>query len=111
MQISFKTKKLGATLNDIRLLERSYGSTCGRKIARRMAVLAAASSLADVPTTPPERRHQLSGDRDEQFSVDAEHPYRLIFEVANDPMPRLADGGIDLRKVTAIKILAVKDYH
>lgn len=111
VEIIFKTKKLKKTLSDIGLLERTYGRTCGRKLARRMAVLDAAPSLADVPITPPERRHQLGGDRNEQFAVDAEHPYRLIFEVAHDPIPRKADGGIDLTKVTAITILAVEDYH
>jgi len=34
-----------------------------------------------------------------------------VFGVANDPVPRREDGGIDLERVTAIRILEVVDYH
>ena len=80
-------------------------------IKMRMAVLHAARNLALVPTTPPDRRHQLVGDRDEQLAVDLVHPYRLVFEVDHEPVPRRSDGGIDTEQVTAITILDVIDYH
>jgi proteic killer suppression protein len=67
--------------------------------------------LAHVPTTPPFRCHQLKADRDEQFAVDVGKSLRLVFEVGNDPIPRRDDGGIDLQRVTAIRILEVVDYH
>ncbi|HAE49488.1 MAG: system killer suppression protein [Tistrella sp.] len=111
MLIGFKTTKLKKLLSDERQLGREYGASGGRKIARRLAVLAAAECLADVPTTPPTRRHQLKGDLDEQFAVDVEHPYRLLFKPDHTPVPRCQDGGIDLTKVTAITILGVEDYH
>ena len=76
-----------------------------------MAVLRAARSLALVPTTPPDRRHQLSGDRYEQFAVDLVQPYRLVLEANHEPVPRREDGGIDTERVTAITILDVVDYH
>lgn len=77
----------------------------------RLAVLKAARTLALVPTTPPDRRHQLRGDRDEQFAVDLVHPHRLVFEANHDPLPRKDDGGIDVEQVTAITIIEVIDYH
>ena len=77
----------------------------------RMAVLRAARNLERVPTTPPERRHQLGGDRDEPFAVDLVHPYRLVFEANHEPVPRKDDGGIDAEQVTAITILDVVDCH
>ena len=80
-------------------------------IMMRMAVLKAARSLALVPTTPPDRCHQLSGDRHEQFAVDLVHPHRLVFEPSHQPLPRRSDGGIDTEQVTAITILDVIDYH
>lgn len=67
--------------------------------------------LADVPTVPPYRRHQLKGDRHEQFAVNLGGQMRLVFDVANDPIPRRADGGLDLLRVSAIRILDVVDYH
>ena len=51
----------------------------------RMGVLRAARNLAQVPTTPPDRRHQLSRDRDEQFAVDLVHPYRFVSEANHEP--------------------------
>jgi proteic killer suppression protein len=89
----------------------TYGSKMAKIIKRRMDDLKAAEKLEDIPVHPPHRRHQLLGNRDEQFAVDLIHPYRLIFEVNNDPIPRKEDHGIDLNKVTAIKILEVEDYH
>lgn len=77
----------------------------------RLAVLKAARALALVPATPPDRRHQLRGDRDEQFAVDLVHPHRLVFEANHDPIPRKEDQGIDLEQVTAITIINVIDYH
>ena len=80
-------------------------------IMMRMAVLKAARSLAAVPVTPPERRHQLGGDRDEQFAVDLVHPHRLVLVANHEPVPRKDDGGIDAEQVTAITVLDVVDYH
>lgn len=82
-----------------------------KTIMKRLAVLRAARNLGLVPSTPPDRRHQLRGDRDEQFAVDLVHPQRLVFETNHDPIPRKEDGGIDLEQVTAIMITDVIDYH
>lgn len=82
-----------------------------RVIMIRLAVLKAARNLGMVPMTPPDRRHQLSANRDEQFAVDLVHPRRLVFEPNHEPLPRRDDGGIDTDQVTAITILDVIDYH
>ena len=111
MFIAFRTRKLQKTFNAADALQRSYGVRMARVIMMRMAVLRAARSLAMVPTTRPDRRHQLVGDRDEQFAVDLVHPYRLLFEANHEPIPRKDDGGIDTEQVTAITILDVVDYH
>lgn len=77
----------------------------------RIAFLKNAETLSKVPPRPPNRRHQLSGDRDEQFAVDLAHPHRLVFEPNHDPLQRREDGGIDLDRVTAIRVMEVIDYH
>jgi proteic killer suppression protein len=53
----------------------------------------------------------LSGDRGGQLSVDLEHPYRLLFIPANDPIPVKQDGGLDWAKVTEIEIVEIVDTH
>jgi proteic killer suppression protein len=110
MEIEFLTKKLERLLNSESSILRNYGDANGRKIMRRLEVLAASPSLAHVPRSKPERCHQLKRDRDEIFAVDIEHPYRLLFR-PQDPIPRLSDGGIDLSAVKSIIIIGIEDYH
>lgn len=43
--------------------------------------------------------------------MDLVHPYRLIFEPANEPAPLLSDGGLDWDRVTAVRIIGVDDTH
>jgi len=77
----------------------------------RLAVLKNARTLSFVPTSRPDRLHQLIGDRRGQFAVDLVHPRRLIFAPNHNPIPRNEDGGIDRDRVTAITIIEVVDYH
>lgn len=111
MDITFRTRKLEKTFNSVGELQKAYGARMAKVIMTRVAVLKAARTLDMVPTTPPDRRHQLQGDRDEQFAVDLVHPRRLVFEPNHDPLPRKDDGGIDVEQVTAITIIDVVDYH
>jgi proteic killer suppression protein len=111
MDIAFRTRKLEKIFNAAAALQKAYGARMAKVITVRMAVLRAARNLALVPITPPDRRHQLSGDRDEQYAVDLVHPHRLVFEPNHDPFPRKDDGGIDIQQVTAITIIQVIDYH
>lgn len=111
MDITFRTRKLERTFNSETKLYAEYGQETGRVIIRRMAFLQASPSLAEVPHTPPLRRHQLTGPRAGKFAVDLIHPKRLVFEPNHDPVPRKEDGGIDLGRVTIIRILSVEDYH
>jgi proteic killer suppression protein len=110
LDIEFASKKLEKVLNSEAVIRKKYGDVNGRKIMRRMEVLNAAPSLFHVPRTPPERCHQLSGDRDEDFAVDIQHPYRLLLRIP-EPIPRKLDGGIDLSAVKRIVILGIEDYH
>jgi proteic killer suppression protein len=73
-------------------------------------MLRAASVLEDLRHLPG-RCHELHGTRAGQLSLDLDHPYRLIFESANDPIPRKADGGLAWTEITAVLILGVEDTH
>ena len=78
---------------------------------QRMRELRAAHTLADMSHLPPARCHELKGDRKGQFSVDLQHPYRLLFVPANNPIPTKADGGLDWAGVTEIEIIEIVDTH
>ncbi len=111
MQIVFQTSKLTKTFNSTSALQKAYGDRIGQTIRRRLAVLKNARTLSLVPTTKPERRHQLTGNRRGQYALDLIHPHRLVFKPDHEPIPRKKDGGIDTDRVTAITIIEVIDYH
>ena len=111
MDIAFSTRKLAKTFNSGSALAKEHGDRMARTIQIRLAVLRHARTLAMVPTSPPDRRYLLTGRRSGQYAVDLVHPFRLVFEPNQDPVPRMEDGGIDISQVTAITIAEVVDYH
>ena len=111
MEIQFNRRKDQKTFNSKKELQRQYGDYIARKIMARIAVLKNASNLSSVPTTPPERLHQLTGNREGQFAVDLSQPHRLVFAPNHEPVPTREDGGLDRGRITAIVILEVVDYH
>jgi proteic killer suppression protein len=111
MEVVFRTRKLQKVSNSEELLKREYGAENGRLIMRRLLVLHVANSLADVPSVRPERCHRLEGKRKGQFAVDVKHPFRMVFEPATDPLPLMESGGLDLARITSIRIVSIEDYH
>jgi len=111
MDILFKTSKLEKQSNNRTLLVRTYGKRRATLIRRRLDDLKAANNLQDITYLPQTRCHELKGNRKGQFSVDLDHPYRLVFCVANNPAPQRPDGGIDWTRVTAVSIIGVEDTH
>jgi plasmid maintenance system killer protein len=111
VHILFASTKLEKLLNSGKELRKTYGADCGDRIRRRLDDLHAAETLAVAKTLPQMRCHGLSGDRKGQIAADAKHPYRIVFEPADDPVPKTSDGGLDWARVRTIRILEVVDYH
>lgn len=110
LDIVFDNPKLESQCNNHKLLVRKHGTKRAKKIRQRLDDLHAANSL-DVMRMLPGRCHELTGDRSGLLSLDLDHPYRLIFEPANEPLPQKDDGGIDWVNVTAVRILRIEDTH
>ncbi len=89
---------------------RRFGAEHWQVLRRRLGVLGKAPTLDDLRGTPG-RLHALTGSRSGQFAFDLRGPFRLVFEPNHDPLPSLADGGLDATRVTRIRILHVVDYH
>ncbi len=112
MLIYFKTRKLQKTCSKENEAVKKLGVKKARKLQQRMMELYAAMCLNDISKLPPSRCHRLKGDRIGQFSVDLEHPYRLIFIPANNPEPeQKEDGSLDLSKIDTIEIIDILDTH
>ena len=92
-------------------MKKAWGPKLTKKLMLRLAQLEAATSLADISHLPPARCHELVGDRSGQLSIDLQHPFRLIFIPANDPIPQKEDGGLDWNEVTEIEVIEIVDTH
>ena len=90
---------------------RAHGPRCADLIRKRLDEMRAAESLQTLRFLPQARCHELKGNLAGCLSVDLEHPYRLIFRPANEPIPKKPDGGLDWGSITAVEIMRVEDTH
>jgi len=111
MLIFFRTKKLQKICSESREMQKQLGPAMARKLRQRLMELKAAETLADISHLPPPRCHELGGDRAGQFSVDLDHPHRLLFIPADEPVPHREDGGVDLERVREIEIIEIANTH
>ncbi|HET6383852.1 MAG TPA: killer suppression protein [Armatimonadota bacterium] len=79
-------------------------------VGRRLDQMRLSRSLKAFSLVHP-RCHPLIGNRAGQWSADLDGPYRLIFEIAVDPVPMDDYGSIDLDKVQKVRIIDVADTH
>ena len=111
MDILYRTKKLQKTCSSWKNLTKTFGSEQAKIIGRRQDQLRAAECLADVRNLPG-HWHELTADREGTLAVYLRGATRMIFEVADEPVPKLEDGGLDWSRVTCVRILEVGiDYH
>lgn len=111
MVILFKTSKLEKVCNNENLMRKRFGTNRAKLLKRRLTELAAASTLEDLRNLPRARCHELKGNLKGCLSVDLDHPYRLVFEPAHNPVPEKPDGGLDWARVTEIRIIGLEDTH
>jgi plasmid maintenance system killer protein len=111
VKIGFRKASEQALFGSSAQLRRKYGPGCAKKIALRLAQIDASANLGVLCQLPQARCHQLVADRSEQFSLDLEHPLRMIVEVADVPIPRTEDGGINRAQVTRLAFVEITDTH
>ncbi|ABC20810.1 killer suppression protein HigA [Rhodospirillum rubrum] len=111
MLVSYATTKLLKLCTTQQKLVKAFGKPCAEEIEDRITTLMAMPTLGDIPIYPPERRHKLDGRRKGQWAVEAHGGVRICLVPANTPLPRCADGSVDLTLVTEVEIVFVGDYH
>jgi len=85
------------------------GRTVREKSETRLADIGAASNVGDLRFGRPHplREGSLKG----KFALRLDEANRLVFEPANEPVPKLEDGSVDWNGVTKVKIVFIGDYH
>ena len=111
MRIGYANGKLQKVCEETKAA-RKYLKTIDPKILiQRIGELAAYDNLAQVPIrTPPLHYHPLRANLAGRYAVTVQGLMRVIFVPAGD-FQKLDNGTPDLSTVTAIEIVAVKDYH
>lgn len=110
MKIMFKSDRMKRNCTVERWLVRTWGANRAAILRRRLGQLRAAENLEHMSLVHP-RIHELKGDRKGLISLDLDGGYRLLIEPAESPPPQKADGGLDLRRIAAVRVVAVEDTH
>ena len=110
MDITFKDRKIENYANNDRLAVRKLGKLRANNLKQRLDDLRAASTLEDTRYLPG-RFHELKGDRKGQWSCDLDHPYRLVFEPHEDPIPTNKDGQYLWVEILGVEIIEIVNYH
>lgn len=114
MDILFLSRKDQEIANDDARLKKAFrGNPRRAKLIRtRLDELADADTLAVMRSLPQAHCHELTADRRGQLAVKLDKGYRMVFEVANVPLPLKPDGGLDWGQVTAVRVYKLaEDYH
>ena len=76
----------------------------------RLDDLRAAETLEDVRHLPG-RYHELVEDRKGQWSCNLNHPYRLIFEPHENPIPMNEHAQYIWLEIKGVDIVEIVNYH
>lgn len=110
MNITFANKKLEKWANNIALAQKKLGNERAVKYHQRLGDIHDVESFNDLRYLPG-NFHNLSGDRNGQWSCSLDHPYRLIFEPAEQPVPTNEHGTPILTEMRIVEIIEIADYH
>lgn len=110
MDILFESDDVAEEFNSEKRLVRSHNVQRAKLIRRRLDDLRAAPTLETMRHLPG-RCHELKGESALHLSLDLDGPYRLILYPAHNPTPVKPDGGMDWKKVTAVRVKEVRNTH
>lgn len=110
MEIDYKKNKLRKQCSDASEIKRAFG-TRAKKVSDRLDEITSSPNLTILMQIPAANCHPLKGDKAGEWAVDISGNFRIIFEIADDPIPKKDDGGVDTDLVTKIKITEIEDYH
>lgn len=110
MRIEYRKNKLKKQLSDASEIKKSFGVNA-KRVASRLDDIEASPNLAVLMQIPAANCHSLSGSRRGEWALDISANYRMIFEIANNPIPITEDGSINTYLVTDICIIEIVDYH
>tara|TARA_B110000259_G_scaffold185156_1_gene233608 strand:- start:1347 stop:1679 length:333 start_codon:yes stop_codon:yes gene_type:complete len=110
MNLKFSDNKLEKYANNDRTGSKKLGEKRFKKYKQRLDQLKASKTLEDVRFQPG-RFHELTSNRKGQWACELDHPYRLIFEPQENPIPIDSDGKYIWVEIKGVEIIEIDDYH
>jgi plasmid maintenance system killer protein len=110
MTITYKKNKLEKQLCNASEIKKNFGVNA-KRVASRLDDIASSPTLAVLKRIPAANCHALSGERAGQWALDVSANFRMIFEIADDPIPTTESGVPDPNAVTSICIIEIANYH
>ncbi len=110
MDISFTNSRLRDICLSEKARKKEFGETGAKILKHRLEQLANAADL-DQMRALPGHWHELKGTRWGQLAANLDGANRLVFEPDHNPIPTKPDGGVDWKRITAVLIIEITDYH
>jgi toxin HigB-1 len=110
LNITFRDKKLRELANNDRKAVKELGKIRAERFRLRLYHLYKAETLEDVRNQPG-NYHELTGNRKGQWACDLDHPYRLIFEPHEKPIPAKDSGTYVWLEIKGVELIEITNYH
>lgn len=110
MDITFAEGKLKKLSENYAKTVKKLGDKRARLFHQRLGEIKDSPSLEDLKHLPG-HYHSLTSNRNGQWACNLDHPYRLIFEPGEDPLPVNEHGTVLLSEIHIVDIIEIKDYH
>lgn len=101
MEINYKSNKLEKSCDTESGAKANYGQ-CAKKVVQRLSQLHAAKDLTDIKKDPSANLHLLKGNRNGQFAINTNQPFRIIF---------LPEGDFDMNDISTIKKIKIVEIN
>jgi len=110
MEIYYKRSKIKKQLSTASNIKKTFGIHA-RKVVSRLDDIEASPNLSILMQIPAANCHRLAGKKSHQWALNVSNNFRMIFELAHDPIPLLKDNSIDAQEIVSITIVEIIDYH
>jgi toxin HigB-1 len=103
MNLTYQTEEMREACHDLQVATRQYGKQIAKKLHKKIALLNAASNLAQLMSFD-NNAHWLEGNRHWQFSIPLAQGHSLLLT----PPDRATRAPQELE---AMEVIKVEDYH